>query len=88
MPYQRDLPGRKKVREFHLNVLKRWDRPAEELLRSGRRGTPPLLPLTRGLRRELIVEMQRRPGGSGCYAWLTIGFLSAALACPGLGRGS
>ncbi|WP_376795925.1 hypothetical protein [Thermogemmatispora sp.] len=47
MPYQRDLPGRKKVREFHLNVLKRWDRPAEELLRSGRRGTPPLLPLTR-----------------------------------------
>jgi predicted transposase YdaD len=80
-PYQRELPNKKKVHEFHFLVLKLWDMPAAELLQSGRWGTLPLLPLTReGQRRELIVEMKRRLEQAGRYDLLAIGFLIAALA--------
>ncbi|MBX5458392.1 MAG: Rpn family recombination-promoting nuclease/putative transposase, partial [Thermogemmatispora sp.] len=83
-PYQRELPNKKKVHEFHFLVLKLWDMPAADLLQSARWGMLPLLPLTReGQRRELIVEMKRRLEQARRYDLLAIGFLIAALAWAG-----
>ncbi|WP_322480692.1 hypothetical protein, partial [Thermogemmatispora sp.] len=83
-PYQRELPNKRKVHEFHFLVLKLWDMPATELLQSQRWGMLPLLPLTReGQRRELIVEMRQRLEQAGRYDLLAIGFLIAALAWAG-----
>nr|BBH92881.1 hypothetical protein KTA_10800 [Thermogemmatispora argillosa] len=83
-PYQRELPNKKKVHEFHFLVLKLWDMPAAELLQAQRWGMLPLLPLTReGQRRELIVEMRQRLERAGRYDLLAIGFLIASLAWAG-----
>jgi hypothetical protein len=56
-PYRQTFPNNVLLHRFHFDVLKLWEIPTEELLKMGRLGVLPLLPLTReGQRREVVEQ--------------------------------